>query len=479
MESKFKCVSPGCWELEPKGEMRTTARIYADKDMLEAVYADNGHLQVCNVACLPGIVGPAMAMPDIHWGYGFPIGGVAAFDVEKGIISPGGVGYDINCGVRLITVELDRVKVQSQLQELITELFRVVPTGVGSAGALKVDERDLKRVALQGARWAVEHGYGGEEDLHFIEEGGMIKETEFEEVSSRAVKRGLEQLGTLGSGNHFLELGYVDEIYDPEGASAFGLRKDQVTLMVHCGSRGFGYQVCDDFLEVMLRASAKYGIKLPDRQLACAPFASEEGQRYFHAMNCAINYAFANRQVISGIVYKALLKVLSVSPQELGWRVVYEVAHNIAKRENHHWKGKKQNLCVHRKGATRAFGPGSAEIPEPYRAVGQPVLVPGDMKRCSYVLRGTDIAMQMSFGSACHGAGRLMSRKKAELSARGRNIERELEKEGLIVRGKSKKTLAEELPEAYKDVSSVADVCDLAGIACKVVRIRPLGCIKG
>ncbi len=475
----LRYVGPGCWELPRQGNMKSAARIYATEEMLDSVYEDRVHMQLANVASLPGIVGPAMAMPDFHWGYGFPIGGVAAFDLDEGVISPGGVGYDINCGVRLLATGLELKEVNRRLRELVEQLFRDVPTGVGSSGVLSVSQRELEDVVRQGARWAVGRGYGSESDLEFIEEGGMMRETNVEAVTPRSWKRGKEQLGTLGSGNHFLEIGYVDEVYDFKAAEAFGLRENQVTLMVHCGSRGFGYQICDDYLKEMAHTGEKYGIEIPERQLVCAPFKSEEGQAYFHAMNCAVNYAFANRQVIASLAGRALKKALGLSDAELGLRTVYEVAHNIAKVETHTYEEQSRRLCVHRKGATRAFAAGHEEVPSRYRAIGQPVLVPGDMGRASYVVCGTEKAMKSTFGSSCHGAGRRMSRTRAEKSAHGRDIAAELLKRGVVVRGQSRKTLAEELPEAYKDVSQVVEACKTAGIATKVVRLRPIGCVKG
>jgi len=472
-------IGPALWEIAPAGKMLVPARIYATDAMLEQVKADNAPQQVVNVAHLPGIVKAAMAMPDIHWGYGFPIGGVAAFRVSDGIISPGGVGYDINCGVRLMATELTRKDVQHKLSELISELFRAIPTGVGSSGALKVKQDELQKVAMLGAKWAVEHGYGSAEDLEYIEDGGCIDGADITKVSSKAWQRGLEQLGTLGSGNHFLEIGFVEEVFDKACAEAFGLFPDQVTIIIHCGSRGFGYQICDDYLAVMDKATKKYKIEIPDRQLACAPIDSDEGRAYFGAMNCAINYAFANRQVISHLAADVFRKVFRTSGKQIGLRTVYEVAHNIAKYETHKVGNTELKLCVHRKGATRALASGSASLPRRYLNVGQPVLIPGDMGRCSYVLTGTARALDETFSSCCHGAGRAMSRNKAKSVARGRDITKELASRGIIVRGQSRATMEEELPEAYKDVSTVVDACELAGIAKKVVRLRPLGCIKG
>ncbi|RME96357.1 MAG: RtcB family protein [Verrucomicrobia bacterium] len=470
---------PALWEIPRQGRMRVPARVYATEGMLEQIRADQAPQQAVNVAHLPGIVEASLAMPDIHWGYGFPIGGVAAFDVRTGVISPGGVGYDINCGVRLMASRLSRAEIQPRLRELVNQLFRDVPTGVGASGALSVSVDELQRVVRQGARWAVERGIGTEGDLEYIEEHGCITGAEPEHVSKRAWERGREQLGTLGSGNHFLEVGYVEEVYDPVAARVLGLEPDTVTVIIHCGSRGFGYQICDDYLQVMDKAVKKYGIELPDRQLACAPVDSPEGRAYLGAMHCAINYAFANRQVIAHHARQAFCHALRLTPAEVGLRTVYEVAHNIAKFEIHRLASGERKLCVHRKGATRAFAPGRPELPSAYAAIGQPVLIPGDMGRYSYVLTGTDRAMAETFGSTCHGAGRAMSRMKAKKSAKGRNVVAELEQRGIIVRGQSRRTVDEEIPEAYKDVSDVVEACVLAGISNKVVRIRPLGCIKG
>ena len=476
---QFRKIGDALWEIPQEGRMRVPARIYATERMLEAIRSDQAPQQAVNVAHLPGIVSASLAMPDIHWGYGFPIGGVAAFDVRDGVISPGGVGYDINCGVRLMASKLTRAEVQPHLRELVNQLFRDVPTGVGAAGAMTVSKDELRRVATKGACWAVEKGMGTETDLEFIEEHGCMEGADPTQVSDRAWERGREQLGTLGSGNHFLEVGFVDELFDEQAAQVLGLALDQVTVIIHCGSRGFGYQICDDYLGVMDRAVKKYKIELPDRQLACAPVDSEEGQSYLGAMRCAINYAFANRQVIAHHTRTAFARALHLIPPDIGLRTVYEVAHNIAKFETHVVEGGERKLCVHRKGATRAFGPGCREVPSAYRQIGQPVLIPGDMGRYSYVLTGTARAMQQTFGSTCHGAGRAMSRVKAKKAAAGRNIVREMEAKGIIVRGQSRRTVDEEISEAYKDVANVVDACALAGISQKVARLHPLGCIKG
>ena len=476
---KLRRIHDYLWEIPPSGGMRVPARIYATREMLDRMSEDQAPQQAANVATLPGIIRASLAMPDIHWGYGFPIGGVAAFDLDEGVISPGGVGYDINCGVRLMATRLRADEARPRLRELVEELYRRVPTGVGSSGALRVTRSELRKVAVEGSGWSVAHGFGSETDREFTEEHGCVAGAEPERVSDRAWERGLEQLGTLGSGNHFLEVGCVEEIFDEEAAQALGLFLGQVTVIIHCGSRGFGYQVCDDYLGVMDSAVRKHKIKLPDRQLACAPLRSEEARRYLGAMRCAINYAFANRQVIAHNTRLAFERALALSPGEIGLRTVYEVAHNIAKMERHQVNGGEQEVCVHRKGATRAFAAGHPEVPARYRAVGQPVLIPGDMGRYSFVLVGTERAMQETFGSTCHGAGRAMSRHKAKRTARGRNITRELEDKGIVVKGQSWRTIAEEIPEAYKDVAEVVETCALAGISKKVARLHPLGCIKG
>ena len=479
MQYEVRKLADYLWELPQTAGMRVPARIYATEKMLPQILADNAPQQAANVAHLPGIVKASLAMPDIHWGYGFPIGGVAAFDIESGVISPGGVGYDINCGVRLMTTKLTHEQIVPRMRELVNQLFRDIPTGVGAAGALSVPAQELRLVAERGACWAVDHDFGNQSDLDHIEENGCISGADPGQVSQRAWQRGREQLGTLGSGNHFLVVGYVNEIYDEEAARVLGLFANQITVIIHCGSRGFGYQICADYLEVMDRAVKKYGILLPDRQLACAPVNSPEGQNYLGAMRCAINYAFANREVIADHTRKGFAKALGISMADIELRTVYEVAHNIAKFETHTANGREMRLCVHRKGATRAFAPGCKEIPMEYQAVGQPVLIPGDMGRYSYVLTGTEKAMHETFGSTCHGAGRAMSRVKAKKAAAGRNIIREMEARGIIVRGQSRLTVDEEISEAYKDVSNVVDACALAGISRTVAQLKPLGCIKG
>ncbi|MEM2869521.1 MAG: RtcB family protein [Thermoplasmata archaeon] len=463
-----------------KPGMRTSGVIYASPGLIDSVLRDEAPEQVANVATLPGIVGESLAMPDIHWGYGFPIGGVAATDAEEGVISPGGVGYDINCGVRLLRTELDAGEVRGRLGELIDTLFHEVPSGLGSKGKVRLETRELDAVLEGGARWAVERGYGRPEDLESLEEGGRMEGADPSKVSQLAKQRGAPQLGTLGAGNHFLEIQRVDEIYNERAARALGIdEKDQIMVMIHTGSRGCGYQICDDYLRVMHRAYRKYGIQLPDEQLACAPMGSPEASDYLRAMACAANYAWANRQLITHWVREAFTKVLGKREDELGLEVVYDIAHNIAKLEEHEVEGRRRRLVVHRKGATRAFGPGTEALGPRFRSLGQPVLIPGSMGSESYVLLGTERAMRETFGSACHGAGRVMSRNAAIKRFRDREIIEALRGAGIYARGASDTVMSEEAPAAYKDVSSVVETCHGAGIARKVARLRPLGVMKG
>jgi tRNA-splicing ligase RtcB len=459
------------------GSMRVEGLVFASESLMEAIGQDECLTQVANVAHLPGIVGRSMAMPDIHWGYGFPIGGVAAFDAKEGVVSPGGVGYDINCGVRLLTTPYASEDVLPRIPDLVNALFRNIPCGVGSRRKdLKLRGNDEDGVLRDGAAWAVSKGFGEPEDVERTEEGGRIPGADPKAVPGKAIERGRDQLGTLGSGNHFVEIGFVDEIFDEACAKAFGLAAGQVTVMIHTGSRGLGHQVCEDSIREMLTASRKYGIELPDRQLCAAPLDSPEGRKYLAAMAAAANFAFANRQLIAHWVRETFGQVLGGKPRI---PMLYDVAHNIAKLETHVVDGEKRRLCVHRKGATRAFGPGHADVPAAFREAGQPVLIPGDMGRYSYVLAGTQGAMETSFGSSCHGAGRRLSRTKAIAAGKGRNIARELEEAGVRVQAASRETLAEEMPSAYKDVSQVVDVVHEAGIGKKVARIRPMGVIKG
>ena len=461
------------------GKMRVDGIIYADAKLIRNIHEDESPKQVANVAHLPGIQEHSLAMPDIHWGYGFPIGGVAAFDWKEGVVSPGGVGYDINCGTRVVRSNLTTRDLRPKIRELVQALFQNIPSGVGSKGALRLSTPELRRVLREGSKWAVENGYGTPEDLEKTEDGGSLEGADPSAVSDRALDRGRPQLGTLGSGNHFLEVGYVEEIYDPERAQVFGLEKDQVTVFIHSGSRGLGYQVCDDFLKKMGERVRFLDLELPDRQLACDYVQSQTAQDYLAAMAAAANYAWANRQMLMHWTREIFGKVLGMSPRDLGLHLVYDVCHNIAKRETHTIAGERREVCVHRKGATRAFGPGHPALPEIYRTVGQPVLIPGDMGRYSYVLVGTQEAMEQTFGSTCHGAGRLQSRTQAKRSSRGRPLQRELEDQGIYVLASSRGTLAEEAPEAYKDVSEVVEVVHRAGISRKVAKLRPWGVIKG
>jgi tRNA-splicing ligase RtcB len=462
------------------GGMRVPGRVYASEGLMAGIRGNPCLRQVANVAHLPGIVRYSLAMPDIHWGYGFPIGGVAAVDAEDGAISPGGVGYDINCGVRLVRTMLDVSDVRERLERLGDKLFAAIPAGVGSAGAIpKLAIGDERRLVREGAAWAVERGFGSANDLDHIEEGGCLAGADPDVLSDRALERGRPQVGTLGSGNHFLEVDRVDEVYDERLANALGLRLNQVALTIHSGSRGLGYQTCDDALRVMGGAMTRYKIELPDRQLACAPIRSAEGQQYLAAMACAANYAWVNRQVMMGLAERAFLEALGATPRVLGFGLVYDVCHNIAKFEQHEVDGERRQLCVHRKGATRAFGPGHPALPPPVRAVGQPVLIPGDMGRYSYVLVGTTEAMRQTFGSTCHGAGRVLSRAASKRASRGIDLFAELASRGVLIRAQGRATVAEEMPHAYKDVADVVDVVHDAGISRKVARLRPMIVVKG
>ena len=463
-----------------KTGMKVPGLIYASKEMLESLREEQALEQVANVAFLPGIVGYSFAMPDIHWGYGFPIGGVAAMDIKNGVVSPGGVGYDINCGVRLLRTSLSEAEVRPRINELINELFLNVPSGLGSEGKIKVSQKEMNRLMVEGARWAVKRGLGSEEDLDVTEEGGCLGGADPDKISDKATKRGMPQAGTLGSGNHFLEIQVVKEIFDSHVASIMGITEiGQILVLVHTGSRGFGHQVCTDHLRVMEGAVSKYGIKLPDRQLACAPIESSEGQDYLGAMACAANYAWANRQCIAHWVKESFSKVFGKSPEKLGMKQIYDVAHNIAKIEEHTVNGRKVKVCVHRKGATRAFPAGHKDVPDCYKEIGQPVLIPGDMGRCSFVAVGTQKAMEESFGSTCHGAGRMLSRTAAKRSMKGRDVIRELENRGITIKAGSISSLAEEASQAYKDVTEVIDVVHQAGISKKVAMAVPMGVIKG
>ncbi len=461
------------------GPMKVPGLVFTDEKGLAAQINDKALVQVANVACLPGIVKASMAMPDFHQGYGFPIGGVAAFDWETGIVSPGGVGYDINCGVRLAATKLEAKEIRPHTPKLVQDLFAQIPCGVGSRSAIRLSGKDLKKVLEKGSAWALDQGMGRPSDIDHTEEQGCLGHADSRLLTRRALERGKDQLGTLGSGNHFLEIGMVDQVYDPGIARAYGLFKNQVTVMLHSGSRGLGYQVCDDSLKQMLKEAHPLKFKLPDRQLAFAPLESSPGRAYLKAMACAANYAWANRQVLMHHAEQVILKSLSMGPASLGLRLVWDVCHNIAKKETHMVAGKKQVLCVHRKGATRAFGPGHPSLCPEYRDTGQPIIIPGDMGRASYVLAGTQKAMDQTFGSTCHGAGRILSRKAAKKAAKGRAVHRELEEKGIHVKWTGRSTMAEEMPEAYKDIDQVVKAVSGAGISKIVARLRPMAVIKG
>ncbi|HBO69976.1 MAG TPA: RNA-splicing ligase RtcB [Deltaproteobacteria bacterium] len=467
------------WEIPQMSGMRVPGLVFASERMMTEIVKDEAIRQVINVAHLPGIQRYSIGMPDIHWGYGFPIGGVAAMDVEEGVVSPGGVGYDINCGVRLLRSDLTAGSLAGRLPELVAALHREVPSGVGSTGFVRLAEKDVEKVLREGSRWAASRGFATEEDVAFTESGGCFPGADPDAVSGVAKRRGRDQLGTLGSGNHFIEIDEIAEIYDEKAGRAFGLFRGQAVVLIHSGSRGLGYQVCDDFLVTMAEYMRRNRIELPDRQLACAHVRSPEGERYLEALAAAANYAFANRQLLAHQAREVFLKVLRMGPSDLGMRLVYDCGHNNAKFERHEVDGRRRELLVHRKGATRCFPPGARDLPDAYRETGQPVLIPGDMGTASYVLAGTEGAMELSFGSTCHGAGRRMSRKQARSSVGGRSVVREMEKRGVLVASASPKTLAEEIPEAYKDVSEVVDVVHNAGIARKVARLRPLAVVKG
>ncbi len=470
------------WEIPTsyKAGMRVPGLIYASEAMLMHIFEERVFEQVANVAFLPGIVGHSLAMPDIHWGYGFPIGGVAATSIKDGVISPGGVGFDINCGVRLLRTNLTVDEVKPKIEQLISELYGNVPSGLGSEGKIRLSEKELNSVLMKGSRWALEKGFGKSEDIVVTEESGCMKQANSDRVSSKAKKRGIPQLGTLGSGNHFLEVEVVDEIYDSDSAKAMGIGElGQILVLIHTGSRGLGHEICGDYVRLLVEAVKKYDINLPDRQLACAPVSSAEGQDYLAAMACAANYAWTNRQCIAHWTRESFTKVFAKSQAEIGLEQIYDVCHNIAKIEEHTADGERLTLCVHRKGATRAFPAGHPSVPEVYRDIGQPVLIPGDMGRYSYIALGTERAMAESFGSTCHGAGRVQSRAAAKRSLRGAEVARQLADRGITVKAGSMSSLAEEASQAYKDVTEVVEVTDKAGISSKVARAVPLGVIKG
>lgn len=467
------------WIMPKKDGMKVDGIVYGTKEIIQDLEGTKALEQVRNVAYLPGILQASLAMPDIHEGYGFPIGGVAATDLDSGVISPGGIGYDINCGVRLMVSSLTRPEAEKHIERLVEAFFARIPSGVGREGAIRLSKKELEGVLTQGAKWAVKKGYGWNGDLEHSEEQGAMDGADPGNVSERALKRGSSGLGTLGSGNHFIEVSFVEQIFNKQAAEAFGLFTDQVVFWVHSGSRGLGHQVCTDYLTVMRRAVPKYGISLPDRQLDCAPAMSDEGRRYFSAMAAAANYAWANRQILAHYVRESTGKVFGKSPESLGMHLLYDVAHNIGKIEEHRVGGSNRKVLVHRKGATRAFGPGHIDVPERYRNLGQPVLIPGDMGTGSYILIGTEKAMEFSFGSACHGAGRALSRTQAKNTISAKELRDQLASHGVYVRSATVKGLVEEAPDAYKDVDSVVEATSCAGLAERVARVRPMGVIKG
>lgn len=486
MNIEIKKAGEYIWEIPAVGDMLVPGRVYADEETIVPLKDDirktRGGLtpalvQVANVATLPGIVKASLAMADIHPGYGFAIGGVGAFDAETGVVSVAGVGFDINCGVRMLRTPLKKADIEDLKKDLANQLFRDVPCGVGSTGDIRLGEKEIDRLLTEGSEFVLDRGYGIPSDLEFTEEGGRIDGADPSVVSDRAKERQFKQVGTLGSGNHYLEVQYVEEVFDTDAARAYGVEEGQVLISIHCGSRALGHQIGTDYLKVLEAASRKYGIPIRDRELVCAPIKSPEGREYIAAVNCGINCAFANRQAISHLARGAFARITGVRPEEI--TLLYDVAHNTCKFENHEVDGEKKRLLVHRKGATRAFGPGREEVPSRYRPVGQPLLVGGTMGTASYILRGTEQGMRDAFGSAVHGAGRAMSRVQAKKTWRGTEVIRELADRGIIVRSKSKSGAAEEAPGAYKDVDEVVNIMDRAGVNAKVARLRPLVCVKG
>ncbi len=477
----FERISDNIWQVPQsfRGDMRAPARLYASEELLEDALQDESVNQLVNTATLPGIVKYAISMPDIHQGYGFPIGGVVATKLPDGVISPGGVGYDINCGVRLLASRVSVEEVAPHIKDLATALYKNCPSGVGSEGSVPLNAKQLDDVLESGAEWALKNSYARREDLNRTEEFGRMPGANAAAVSKRAKERGKDQLGTLGAGNHFIEVDRVAEVYDAEIADRLGLFPDQVVVQIHCGSRGLGHQVCTDYVNDFQRAVREYKIDLPDRELVCAPLNSPEGQEYFKAMACSANFAFANRQVLAFHIRRSFEQSLAGHVRDFDLHQVYDIAHNMAKVEEHEIDSKRVKVCVHRKGATRAFGPGSHVLPDDLRDIGQPVLIPGSMGTASYVLIGTTGSMVQTFGSTCHGAGRVMSRSKAKREVRGEKLRDELNARGIVIRAGSMPGLAEEAPQAYKDVARVVDVVHRAGIGKKVARLEPIAVIKG
>ena len=476
MKIEITPLSDYLFEIPKTENMHIPAQVYASQAMIDAIWQDGALRQLIHMSELPGVV-KALAMPDIHSGYGFPIGGVAAFDWQTGVISPGGVGYDINCGVRLIRTLLEKEAIIPHMEMILNTLFQQIPSGAGSKK--KKLKADLEAAVRKGSQWAVKKGYGEQRDVEFTEENGCMPDVNLETISERALQRGKHQLCTLGGGNHFLEIDVVEEIFDPIIARTFGLFENQVTVLLHTGSRGLGHQIADDYVKAMQKQIVKEKITLPNSQLACMSIHAPLALKYYSAMSGAANFAWANRQIITHFVREVFQNVLGMSPRDLGMDLVYDLSHNIAKKEQHVVDGKSCTLCIHRKGATRAFGPKHRSIPNDYQQTGQPVIVPGDMGNASYVLAGTQTAMEKTFGSACHGAGRILSRSAAKRAAKGRSIAEELHEKGVHVRYRGRATLAEEMPDAYKNISDVVDIIETAGIAKKVARLKPIGVIKG
>jgi len=477
----LKRISDYEWEIPQtfRPDMRVPVRLFATRRMLEDVMKDKSLEQAVNAATLPGLVGHVIVMPDMHQGYGFPIGGVAATRLPDGVISPGGIGYDINCGVRLLGSQIRLEAAHPHLDALATALNQHCPSGVGEKGSVRLTEAELEAVCRQGARWALKQGFASEADLRRTEESGCVEGADPSKVSKRARERGRPQLGSLGAGNHFIEIDLVEQVFDSTAASVMGLEQGTLAVQIHCGSRGFGHQICTDYVEEFQGAVRRFGIHLVDRELVCAPLSSPEGQSYLAAMRCAANYAFANRQILANSARKAFEQVLAGKLKDWHLHQVYDICHNMGKIETHLIDGERMKVCVHRKGATRAFGPGSPELPDEYKAIGQPVLVPGSMGTASWVLVGTATSMEQSFGSTCHGAGRLMSRHEAKRNVRGEQLRQDLEAEGIHIRAGSMAGLAEEAPQAYKDVDQVVEAVVGGGIARKVARLHPLAVIKG
>ncbi len=480
VDIKVEKIADYIWEIPTTGKMRVPGRIFANDELMRQLENEQALQQVVNVAHLPGIISWSLAMPDIHWGYGFPIGGVAAFDIEEGIISPGGVGYDINCGVRLARTNLLFEELRSKLEILIRNLYNNIPAGVGSKSVIKrLSKEELTNLVKKGVIWAFERGFGDKTDSDSIESEGQMTETNTSFISETAYERGREQIGTLGSGNHFLEIDIVDKIYDKDLANYFKLQENTVCILVHSGSRGFGHQICEDYIKILSKHFHSFNIEIPDKQLICAPFKSPQGQQYFLSMNCAANFAFVNRQIIMHLAKESFLQTFQFSERDLGMELIYDVCHNMAKVEEHEIDGKIQKVVIHRKGATRAFPKNHPLLPKRYKNIGQPVIIPGDMGRYSFLCIGLEESMVKTFGSTCHGAGRVASRSKMIKQMKNVDLKKELAKRGVIVMAQSRNAIAEEMPQAYKDVAEVVDVMENIAVSKKVVRLKPVGVIKG